>query len=383
MKNILYLQTGFGRLNRLMYESVSRHAREQKWHVHPLEFSAAMTNRRPPTVKEVLEFWHPDGCFADCCGSSAKFKPIDFGEVPVVFLDCDAETRSTGLYVASDAKAFASAAARELLSIGFKHFAYIAWPDHPVWDVARGKAFTAVLAMNGCSCGTFTLPAWRGRGIPSRPKSVESWLKRLSKSCGIFAANDVAASVVVESCINLGIAVPDEVAIVGVDNDLDICEGEAITITSIEQNREEAGSLAVKLLKRRFESDGKNGETALFGVSKVVRRASANGFRLVDSRVVKAVEFIRCHACEEIGVPDVVREMGCSRRLAFLRFGKCVGHPIGEEIHRVRMERAKELLADRSRTISQVALLCGYSSDIDFRRVFKRRLGHCPSEEFR
>ena len=182
----------------------------------------------------------------------------------------------------------------------------------------------------------------------------------------------------VRAAVRSGFSVPEDFAIVGVDNNEGFCENQVKSITSVEQDFRAAGRLAVELLAERMANRACAGRTARFGVGRVVRRASANGFARLDSRVAHGLEFIRRKACDGIGVDDVVAEMGCSRRLAFLRFRKAGEPSINKLIHRVRLEQAQRLLAEGRFSITDIALLCGYASDVDFRRVYKRTFGVSP-----
>jgi LacI family transcriptional regulator len=167
--------------------------------------------------------------------------------------------------------------------------------------------------------------------------------------------------------------VPQDVAIVGVDNIEFICEGTSPTLSSISRNWQGEGSAAAELLEEWMLDPGRRPPSRAVSALHVVRRAST--FFAADRRVARAMEFIRLHACDEdFGPRDVVREMGCSRTLADTLFRKVGGHSILDEIHGVRLARAKELLL-LGKSADFVAAACGYASYDDFCRVFKRRVG--------
>ena len=148
-----------------------------------------------------------------------------------------------------------------------------------------------------------------------------------------------------------------------------------VPISSVPLDREKGGKVAAELLHGLMKRRKPTGN-CLIGPLPLVRRASSR--RFADHRVTVAVEYIRLHACEGLKVDDVVRAMGCSRALAYLRFGEAVGHPILDEIHHIRIERAKELLKAGKHSIGMVADSCGYASTVDFRRTFKRIVGKTP-----
>ena len=137
--------------------------------------------------------------------------------------------------------------------------------------------------------------------------------------------------------------------------------------------------LSAELLDLMMSRKSRKASTHLFGVSHLVRRKSAVGFRHLDKRMNDAIEFIRVHACERISISDIVKVMGCSRRLADMRFRATLDHTILDEIHRRRIETAKLRLKHHV-PIEAVASQCGYASADDFGRVFRRYTGMSPRE---
>lgn len=378
---VLLLQTGFAEANRTAYAAIEAEVKRRGGRLQSIEYGMAFTQGKPPDIRDVIDFWHPDGIITDCRGSSRTFPGKAFGRIPTVLLDAEDDATGSGpSCVVSDAAAIASAAASELLGMKCPHFAYVGWPGRPVWDRARAAAFRRLLGENGFPVAELTHPVWHGRGIPVDSASFARAVSRLPRPCGVFAANDMIAESFVSAAIRHGFSVPEDFAVVGVDNNEEFCENQVKSITSVEQDFRTAGRLAVELLADRMVNHACASRTARFGVGRVVRRASANGFPRLDSRVANGLEFIRRKACDGIGVDDVVAEMGCSRRLAFLRFREVGESSINKLIHRVRLEQAQRLLAEGRFSITDIALLCGYASDNDFRRVYRRTFGVSPKQ---
>lgn len=192
--------------------------------------------------------------------------------------------------------------------------------------------------------------------------------------------DECTAKDIITTCVKLRIPIPDDIALVSVDNDIELCEHLPVTLTSIELDHAEAVRKSVAFLDGLMNGTRRSHESCTFGVKRIVRRASANGFRNIDYRVARAMEYIRVHACEDIGLGDVVREMGCSERLATLRFAEVVRHTILDEIHLRRIDVAKEKLAVGAISIDTISGLCGYASPTDFGRVFKRYTDLTPRE---
>ena len=179
-----------------------------------------------------------------------------------------------------------------------------------------------------------------------------------------------------EQCIAFATS-EDEMPIVSVDNDEDICEHSPVTLTSIELDFMGAGTKAAEQLDLMMSGKAGRAASAMFGVDRIVRRKSATGFRHLDKRMCNALEFIRLHSCERISSSDVAKEMRCSRRYADMRFREALGATILDTIHAQRIGAAKERLR-LGMTIDDVSKSCGYTSAADFRRVFKRYAGTPP-----
>ena len=269
--------------------------------------------------------------------------------------------------VRSDPKSIAAIAARALLPSGYADFAFVPHFSPMPWSRERGDAFAHCIEVAGKRFHRFERPGEPGAD------ALKRWLKALPKPCGIFAANDAVGEEVLGACVQLGISVPDDVAVIGVDDYAYFCEATTPTLSSIAMDLRAEGRAAVALLEALMETPGRTHPTRFVPARGAVPRASTRFAR--DRRVARALEFIRLHACtEKFGPRDVVREMGVSRALADRLFRSVAGHTILEEIHAVRLTHACELLA-LGKPGDIVAAECGYVSHDDFRRVFRRRVG--------
>ena len=205
-------------------------------------------------------------------------------------------------------------------------------------------------------------------------RNLATWLRDIPKPVGVFAANDSIGEGVLLCCADLGLSVPDDVAVIGVDDTEFICENMQPTLSSIRQDWEGEGRTAAELLSDMMDSPGKAFGSCKCGTGQLVRRESTRFEKMRDWRVAKALEFIRLHACSGIGPDDVARVMGVSRRGADKAFRKAAERTILDEIHAVRLAAACDML-ERGMRPEIVAMNCGYASVNDFRRVFKKRVG--------
>lgn len=289
-----------------------------------------------------------------------------------VFVDCCAEGAVGGGVrvgrVKADPASIASIAARELLSSGRADFAYVPNREPMAWSAERGDAFARCMEIAGRRFHAFERSGTRGGDELGR------WLASLPKPCGIFAANDAVGGQIVGACVKTGIAVPDDVSVIGVDDYSYFCESCRPTLSSIAPDLRSEGRVAVELLADLLSDQSpRRGRELLVPAFGAVQRASTRFAR--DRRVSSALEFIRLNACKENFSPrEVVREMAVSRTLADRLFRSVAGRTILDEIHSVRLGRAKTLLA-AGKSLDFTASECGYASCDDFRRVFRRRVG--------
>ena len=378
---VLLFQSSFGKPNRDSFDGVFRYAREASWTVQTVCFAEASASRftSEPSVSDIrglLQFWRPDGCIVECAGRSPRMAPPLFGKTPVVFLDCMPSDAGKGaICVSSDSESVAACAAKELLSLGFSDYAYLPHSHNVTWSRERGDAFRRLVRMNGKRFHAYPAQFPEGDNM-ARHNALVRWAASLPKPCGVFAVNDSFADMMLRACAAAGISVPDGIAVIGVDDDGQVCENAQPTLSSVCTDNECSGYIAAQLLSRLFSADGRrSARSATVGASRVHRRASTHLTGYVDVRVRRALEFIRLHVCEGIKVPDVIAEMGCSRRLADLRFREAVGHSILDEIRSARIEQVKYLLCRPGQRISAIADICGFSSLPALCRDFHRWTG--------
>ena len=364
------------------FNGVQRFALDAGWRVVNVEYGTKVTRSFPDfevrssrDIRRILESFKPDGCLVESENDRYAVCSDVFADVPTVFLDRLPDTLSPSCScVFSDAADIAACAVRELVLQGAEHYAYLPHLANEVWSRQRGEAFRKNVAGLAHTFSEFKLRSVV-QNVSQLTNAVADWLQSLPKPCCLFAANDPCAELALRAAHERGIAVPDDLAVIGVDDSEAVCENTQPTLSSVRQDYERGGYLAAELLSRLMDNRRLKGLRATFGVSRVVRRASTRRSRGMDARVATALEFIRLHACEGAEPPDVVSAMGCSRRLADLRFREALGHTILDEIHAVRLMRVKELLLDPSRDLASIPDFCGYSSMDDLRRVFRRHFG--------
>jgi len=374
VKTILYFQRSFCDMNQRQVVGACAYARQHDWHVQVILYGNA-PNPVKPDLRTLFAFWNPDGCIVDCGSDLDTFCAKDFGSVPTVFIDQYPSNLGSGaVCVTSDTEGIVSLVARELLMENLSGYAYVDWPCPQVWSAERGDAFDRLVALHGKRFFRHTLqPLEKSTCL----KDLTKWIAGLPRPCGLFAANDLVAGYVMSAAVRAGLSVPQDLSVVGVDNDVVQCENSPVSLTSVSLDREGGGRVAAELLDRLMRGN-RHVPCGLIRATGLVRRASTRLYK--DFRVQKAIEYIRLNACEGIKVDDVVKTMSCSRTLAYRCFCGSVGHSILDEIHRVRIERAKHFLRERKHGVEAVSDFCGYASSVEFRRTFKRLVGKSPKQ---
>ena len=336
--------------------------------------------RTPDDFHFVFERLHPSGCIVESENTQNPVMPEAFEKYPTVFLDrSPCSVGRKGSCVFGDVESIVDCAVQEFVSLGLEHYGFVSAPGAWGWCCERRDVFEQRVRCFARSFSRFN----PDDGIESQTefeKHIGNWLIKLPKPCGLLAANDAVGGVVLSAAKKYGISVPREIAVIGIDDDEQICENAVPTLSSVRQDFEMGGFLAAELLERLMADPKLSGLRAKFGAQRLVRRASSRRFHGMDVRTAGALEFIRLHACEGISPSDVVASMACSRRSADLRFHEMLGWSILDEIHAVRLAKAKDLLRDPHRTLSAIPDLCGYASMDNFRRVFRRYFGVTPRE---
>jgi LacI family transcriptional regulator len=210
------------------------------------------------------------------------------------------------------------------------------------------------------------------------PVAVD-WLRKLPKPIGILACNDTRARHISEACHLLGLRVPDDVAIIGVDDDPVACHLASVPITTVVPAFHEVGYAAARLLERILDGHRPPRSPTVIPPKQLIVRRSTDVLAVDDLVLRRALAFVREHACDSIHVNDVVLAAGQSRRQLERRFRDKLGWTIHDEIRRIRLARGKQLLAETDRTVLDIALTVGYSDPKRFTIEFRQAHKQTPS----
>lgn len=359
---------------RVQSNGMGRLFRHRGWNLQLVECSSPGFS-----LKQALDFWRPLGVIIGTGLGLEKIRASDMRGIPVAYSSERYGAKGRGLYVELDSAEVGRMAAEELLGLNLKHFAYAASVCRECWCQVREAAFVAEVRKGGGILAPTFAPV-RGESLIARRSRMESWLAGLPKPCGVFASNDITSEEVLLSARRRKIAVPDDLAILGVDNIADICENAVPTLSSIAVDFESAAFRVASLLADRI--DGKIGPVGhvLYRPQGVVRRESTRRMPDADRRVPEALEFIRREARNGIGVDDVAAAIGLRRRQAEVLFRQAIGRTVADELLARRIEIAKQELRNPRQQIFAIAGLCGWASETSLRRAFRKATGHSMRE---
>ena len=281
--------------------------------------------------------------------------------------------------VSVDNAAVARLAAEHLLGKGFRHLAFVG-DAHFLWAAQRGRDFRRAVAAAGGRCASFESagPKAKPPGSDADIRALADWLERQPRPLGVFACYDGRAQQVLEACQLRGWAVPDEIAVVGVDNDELLCELCTPPLSSVLPNARRTGYEAAAMLARMMRGERQTRQTRYVPPVRVVERPSTDTVAVADARVAQALRFIRGHVGERIDVSDVLRAVPLSRTLLERKFKAALGFSPHREIVRQRIARAKHLLVESEVSIAVVAELAGFDNASYLSVAFRRETGESP-----
>ena len=266
-------------------------------------------------------------------------------------------------------------AAEHLLNRGLKNFAYCGFDDF-FWSNERKEYFKNTINDAGFKVHTY------GENLSAKYKTWEKeqrqmaeWLKTLPKPIGIMTCNDDRGYHVLEACKIAKLHVPEEVSVIGVDNDVLICDLCDPPLTSIALNTESAGYAAAELLDRLMNGEPMQQQKISVNATHVVRRQSTDILAIEDSDVVSAIRYIRQNAKSKILVNDVVASTCLSRRSLESRFRKILNRSIQEEIRKVRTELISQMLMESNLSIAEITSTFNFTDLEHMSRYFKKEKG--------
>ena len=288
----------------------------------------------------------------------------------------------------NDDREIARLAADHLTGNRLEHFAYVHVDIETGWARARRTAFVNCIRKAGFSCATLASPA-AGDKPPSRDQLLE-FLRSLPKPCGIFTPFDFSAKTVLDCCRAGNISVPEQIQVVGVDNNSMICDNSIPTLTSIDVGFTEAGYSAAKRIHRMLLGRKDGRRIVYFKPRAIVARGSSSDIRCIGKSVTAACEFMRVHALEPITPEHVATAVRTPLRSLQMNFRRIRNEGIAEHLRNLRLEHACRLLRETRMPLDQIPSYCCLGNASSAKTLFRRSYGmtmssyrqnaiHCPS----
>ncbi|MCL5270099.1 MAG: DNA-binding transcriptional regulator [bacterium] len=281
-----------------------------------------------------------------------------------------------------DNEAIGRLGAEHFLERNFLHYAFVGYEDRPVF-VARHDGYRRRLAEAGRSCHAWLANTFQGLltlyGV-DKPEAVRRWLLALPKPCAVFAACDAVAYGLLELCLQLRIRVPEDLAVLGADDDSLICQVAHPPLSSIQIPFAEIGFESARLLDQWMKGRHPGALVRRFPPIDIAVRQSTDIHKVDDPVVAQALRFMTEHRGEAFRVGNLVRLTGVSRTTLEQRFKDTLRRTPLMEIRRQRIEYAKRLLADGRQPVGAIARLCGFNSLVRFSTVFRELTGLPPTE---
>lgn len=300
--------------------------------------------------------------------------------IPLVDLNDDVAPFPGVPKIRPDNEAIGHLGAEHLLERGFRHFAFCGF-SRQGWSCERREGFVEALKQAGHDCDVLDVdypgvitPEWNAR----QTHELTEWLRRLPKPCGIMACVDVRAFQVISAAQNAGLLVPEEIALLGVNNDTMRCELSYPPLSSVSLNAHHAGYFAAEVLDRMLRGEDPGAVDVREEPLGVVTRLSTDILAVADKNVAAALSFIRERAYTGITVQDVVRHASASRSQIEKKFRQFIGRSPQAEIRRVQLARVKELLIETDFPLKTIAGMTGFEHDEYMSVVFKRVTGESP-----
>ncbi|MEM1062271.1 MAG: XylR family transcriptional regulator [Planctomycetota bacterium] len=301
--------------------------------------------------------------------------------IPVVDLT-DRADHSPFPRVRSDDRKIGSIGAEHYLSRGYRHFGFCGFANED-WSCRRYDGFRTTIdaALGGViSCGYYDSPYSRRTRLPwdTDQENIAKWVDGLPKPVAIMACNDRRGKDVIDACSAVGLSVPEQVSVLGVDNNGQMCNLCTPPLSSVSPNAESVGYRGAEMLADLMNGSPPPAETELIDPVGIETRQSSDAVAVADPSLVAALAFIRENACKGVSVDDVVRSVGLSRSTLERQCRRFLNRSPQAQIRHEQVGRIKELLRTTDLAVAEIAIRCGFEHPEYMHVVFKRVTGVTP-----
>jgi LacI family transcriptional regulator len=355
------------------FDAIGRYARDSGWHL---------------ATRSMLEAADPSGWVGDGMLVNdtevprlAGFIRSQIAKQPTVLFGANHQDVDAAS-VEEDNLGAGRLAAEHFLERGYRHFAWIGIPRGRV-ERDRREGFVSVLEEAGQDCALLNLDAPSGHPAnvgKARRKRLAMEIKALPKQLAVFALDDLLAAEVIEACLDVGLRVPEDVAVLGAGNIELACECSPVPISSIDLNFGEIAYRAAGLLDGLMKGKARPAKPITIPLRGIVMRRSTDALAVSHPGIEKAVRFISENHTRNIGVEDISAAAKMSSRALHYAFSKELRRTPAKHLLYVRLDAAKNALENPAMKIEQVAQDCGFGSSRNLHRCFVREIGTSPQK---
>ena len=269
-------------------------------------------------------------------------------------------------------------AAEYLLAGGFRSFAFVGSPRPAEWSDGRRDGFTRKIAAAGFPCAVYPTPTPDAYADFSREAPrLSAWLKALPKRTALYTVKDIRGQQILAACLDAGIAVPDDLAVLSTDDDEVLCETATPSLSSISLDGEHTGRICAKALDDLLHGRPRH---PLVDIAhpRIVTRRSTDTFAVDNPVLARVIAYARKRLDTPLKIRDMAQALGVSVRTIETKARRHLGHPIREEILRLRLSEGVALLTNSRLTIAEIAARCGFCNASHFSRAVKAAFGYPP-----
>jgi LacI family transcriptional regulator len=326
-----------------------------------------------------LESWRGDGIIARAMNRWLADTVSKTGVPLVNLFDRD---RVAGVpTLCSDQVSIGRLGAQHLIDRGYSRFGFCGFAGED-WSIGRYNGFRERLQEDGFDCVVHE-SAWHGPAALTwdvQQQQLCTWVQSLEQPCGILACNDVRAQQVLDACRICELAVPEKIAVLGVDNDELLCQLCTPPLSSIIPDTEQIGYLAAEMLSLLMDKQPVSTDVIRIPPLGVATRQSTDSVAIEDPTISAAVRYIREHACRGTTVAEVLQHVPLSRSALERGFRKFLHRSPQQEIRNVQLKRCQTLLVETELPTDRIATMCGFLHPEYMHVVFKRELGITPGQ---
>ncbi|MBQ9873976.1 MAG: substrate-binding domain-containing protein [Thermoguttaceae bacterium] len=306
--------------------------------------------------------------------------------IPTIFIDPwkaraeqfgDWSRKNFFSFVWCDNAEIAKRGAEYLFRRGYRHYAFINAERAELWSEERERHFCDWLRERGWKCSVYRTDLQKPG---SHYDNLSLWLRELPKPIGVMAATDAVGRLAVDAARELGIKIPNELGIIGVDNDELLCESTNPFLSSVENNIAQTIFQAADRLDQQMKGQVENGEIFYYRPKRIVERGSTRGISTEDELVLRALEIVKLNIDKPFGVEELAQKLDVSRRTLELRFRSSLGRAVSELIRAERLEKARAMLLETNYSVSEIARKCGFRNQNYLATSFRRHFNVTPAQ---